>query len=235
MKSIDERKEEIENNINYNFPMTASVMQQLIQDIKTIPKELITVPEKAYRPDNFNLEVVDVLQKHSEQLQLDPGYINKLKHKFSQEDQSEPEPTPQKSFHTEQDHKESGTWNLNWDGSIHSENIQVDSTKIEEELKRLRYINKNMEIKEKAREIDIAHLDHVLKQFEFDDIQIDDARSQGDTSVDNDFWEDFNLENDANFGNIPKINVNRSHSQMSHISNSKRKSSTQQNSQRSNR
>ena len=193
-------------------------MNQLKQDISSIPHEIISLPKKAYRPDNFNLELPEILKRQSLNMIFDPKFVNNLEVKQREENitvKEEYDEGLNPTLNTQNDKKARDSMIIESLNSLKSEVVEVDQERIEHELKRLTYLNLNMKDQEKLKEIDIAHLDKVIHDIDFTDLEIPEVHSQGDTSVDNDFWEDFNMEKDSEFGLRPKIVVNRSHSETS--------------------
>lgn len=86
--------------------MTQNMMKSILSEIKSIPEQLISLPNRAYMPDNFNLEMVNVLEKHAMNMVIDPEYVDSLKLKIEEENE---EQTPKDANNI----KLSATFNIN--------------------------------------------------------------------------------------------------------------------------
>ena len=177
MKNLQQRKEEFESKEEYKLTMTQNMMKQLKSDIQNIPIELIELPENAYRPDNLNLEVVGVLEKHSLNMMLDPKYIETLKKK-EREKEEETEDVILPSVQSLNTKRASESLNIDCDESFQSEVIKIDTEEIEKELQRLKYINENMKDEEKLKDINLAHLDKIIQDFDFIEAEGPEVQSQ---------------------------------------------------------
>ena len=86
--------------------MTQNMMKSILSEIKSIPEQLISLPNRAYMPNNFNLEMVNVLEKHAMNMVIDPEYVDSLKLKIEEENE---EQTPKDANNI----KLSATFNIN--------------------------------------------------------------------------------------------------------------------------
>ena len=81
-------------------------MKSILSEIKSIPEQLISLPNRAYMPDNFNLEMVNVLEKHAMNMVIDPEYVDSLKLQIEEENEDQ---TPKDANNI----KLSATFNIN--------------------------------------------------------------------------------------------------------------------------
>ena len=225
--------------IEVELPSTQNIMDQLRLEIKNVPDELISLPESAYRANNFNVEMVQVLEKKSLQLSLDPGYLERLKEKYKDVDEDH-----QKAEEFQRMVSRVNTSNLNdlfQNNRIKTEesklpddsksNEDPDVERIENELKKL-YLMKN-QIKNQQDNINSdCELQDIIEEVNFSDLDIKEPISEIDTSVDNDFWDNFELDNrtDNDHRPIPVLRRNKSTSSFSKSSLNKIQSPVHRNS-----
>jgi len=90
--------------------------------------------------------------------------------------------------------------------------LGLDHDRIQFQLQEL----SDLKVQQKAAEnegfIDVAHIDRIIDEIDFSDLDQQKNLSEIDTSIDNDFWEDFNMEADSEVGQRPTLNVKRAKS-----------------------
>jgi hypothetical protein len=181
-------------------------MDQIEREVKQIPFELISLPNKAYMPGNFNLELIDTLQKHSLNLRDDPNYIdylNNLNSKNDEEGVVKPKIDSKPRI--------SVTYDLEAD----LDPKLFDHGRIQDELQKLYDIKQQQVRRDHEGFIDVEHIDRVIDEINFTDIEARDNFSDIDTSVDNDFWEEFQMEQDSELGQRPRPILRRNKSDTS--------------------